>query len=159
MANQFHNNSMRSGDSHFLEENTEATLHPLTPTLLRGEGSDPQASWGLRSVSESLFAYLGPGTCLSGLQEKRGTRPCSPGAWPAGSTPQAGVITLLMLLLSQGHAPPQAWKSWTCSPSCNETLLPRPQPGALITHLIIIFGGKHTPPRATRGADCVAGVT
>lgn len=97
---------MRSGDSYFLEENTEATLHPLTPTLLRGEGSDPQVSWGLRSVSESLFAYLGPETYFSGLQEKRGTRPCSPGAWPAGSTPQAGVITLLMLLLSQGHAPP-----------------------------------------------------
>lgn len=61
---QFHNNSMRSGYSHFLEENAEATLHPLTPTLLKGSGEQ------LRSISEPLFASLGPGTCLSGPQEK-----------------------------------------------------------------------------------------
>ena len=62
-------------------------------------------SWGLQSVSESLFACLGPGACRSGLQEKRGTRPCSPGAWPAGSSTGC-VIPAALLLLSQGHARP-----------------------------------------------------
>lgn len=33
----------------------------------------------------------------------------------------------------------------TCSSSCNETRLPRPQQGALVAHLITIFGEKKHP--------------
>lgn len=52
----------------------------------------------------------------------------------------------------------------TCSSSCNETRLPaRPQRGALITHLIIIFGEWRTPPwrcwRSRRRGCSLWGVT
>lgn len=117
----------------------------------------PRRAGGLRRL-QSLFAIWGLGPASQGCKRNEARGLVHLGAWPAGSTPQAGVITLLMLLLSQGHAP-QAWKSWTCSPSCNETLLPRPQPGALITHLIIIFGESTHPHELLGSRLCGRGNT